>query len=276
MPSVDFPDWTRGYTIVPGSLYGVTAQDFPDWTDGITAITGTITPGQDFPDWVKAIANATATTPLTGMLVWHDATQIVGHVDGDALTTVPDLSGNGYNATGSTAHYWTSTTANIINGHPAFTIDSGGGSIAWRFPATSQPFTMFFVAQTAVFTGSQYLWSNTDGAPFSSFIDTSAALQMNNAGGGFATPPTIDTKAHVFSYIMTGGAGSEVLLDGAVKNTGNGGSKTIGSGWFGRSTGGTGTNWLGPMGEILVYNFAMTVNQHAAVYTYLQNKWGTP
>ena len=272
---VDFPDGTAGYTVVPGSLYGVVAQDFPDWTNGVTAIAGPITANADFPDWTKAVSDATPTTPLTGMLVWFDATQIAGHSDGDALTSVADLSGHGYNSTGANVHYWSTTTVHLINGHPGLTFDNLGAGLPQSFPTLPQPFTIFVVCQTANLAGAEYLWSAHDSGPLAVFINNAGQWQISNVPGGFPVGPAADTQAHIVSQIMTGTTGSEFLIDGLVVNSGNGGSKQFIPGWFGYE-GNIGTYWLGSMGEILVYNYAMNPAQHAAIYTYLHNKWGTP
>ena len=213
---------------------------------------------------------------VAGFVEHHDAqTSFAGNADGDAITVWPDLTANGYNLTG-TGHYYKTTSANLINGHPAVLFN--GTSDLWEndatFPASfAQPFTIQFVCRSKS-TSTQFLWISR-GAPHTDATigpDYEMSAPTTLFGG------TSDaTTAHVISCVCNG-ASSTLRVDGTVIQSGSAGANGITNGLnFGDTfPGGAHAFFSGSWGEILIYASALSTANLAANETALKAKWGTP
>lgn len=75
---------------------------------------------------------------ISGLTLWFAADKLTGFNDGDAVTTWPDLSGNGYDVTQGTAGSRPLYKTNIFKGLPALLFD---GSNDYLENTASDPFT---------------------------------------------------------------------------------------------------------------------------------------
>jgi hypothetical protein len=296
--NVDYPDWTRGLTIIPGNIALSATQDYPDWTDGVVDITGNIVAGQDFPDWVKAVGQITVaiTSPLqiSGCQYWYDASQITGVADNTALASWSDLSGNGYTLIQPGAAkptYFKTTGAKLVNGLPA----------VWYVAASSQvmsttavpniigagnTYTAFAVAQPAsnpagaAAVASQIITANPtyfnatrlSGSICAVARNTGSTPFIGSAGSAtigqpFRTGSIVDATPEVICR-SAGVAGTPTAITGTSAN----GGVAINIG----GAPGAAAYWDGAICEAFFYRGLLTASQITSVELYLQNKWGTP
>ena len=75
---------------------------------------------------------------ISGLTLWFAADKLTGFNDGDAVTTWPDLSGNGYDVTQGTSGSRPLYKTNIFKGKPALLFD---GTDDFFGNTTVNPFT---------------------------------------------------------------------------------------------------------------------------------------
>lgn len=294
--TADFPDWTGGVALIPGTVGTLGGVDFPDWTDGVVVVSTPLLPGQDLPDWTKAQSSVpgifTGPDKIANLFAWYDATQITGVADGAGLHTWPDSSGNGhYCSTGAAFPlYYNSTTAKLVNGLPAVWFDAttsnGLGSAPANFRNTTDgSFTCVAVAYH----------TNTPGN-----VGPGNANPSGGRGEGLyyasTTLTAIATDTLGNAYTATAGAVSTTSVDCLIAvctattvtaqvNGVNGTpaslahSPDVGASTFtiGGFVTGSGNNvQTGPVCEIMWWNRALTKAEQINMVYYCRNKWATP
>jgi hypothetical protein len=282
MPSQDYPDFTSGYTTVPNSG-PLTSADYPDWTDGYFDVTGVIVPGEDFPDWVKAVGQITVTptVPVGNYAGWWDATQISGVADGSALASWPDLSANTFNMTAAgTARptYYSTTSAGLINGHPAVSFNGTtnvmtNGAVLQN---TAPPVTLFAVfKQVSLVNGAVFFGEFAAFECFSlAYNSNQGHWEVSHHGTNLVNSQVPDTNPHVIVGVVNGSS-SLVQIDGGTVDTGTlpGNSSTTNPFAIGDYS----SSFMnGLIGEVIVYLSALSTVNQLRVTQYLKNKWGIP
>ena len=136
--------------------------------------------------------------PVSGYVAWWDAQAITGLADGAAVTTWPDASGGGHdlNTHLGTPTYYSSTTANLIHGHPAVKFNGDGWLATTGALAQAQPYTIFVEAQLAsttppkglIGTASDQVWFILAGGP-----------NWRISAGGFLSGGSPDLNPHAFT-----------------------------------------------------------------------------
>lgn len=216
---------------------------------------------------------------INGLQLWLDASQVSG-ADGDPVTTWGDLSGNGRNATQSTTAAKPTLKTAVQNGRSALLFDGTDDSIA---------------TAAAVFTGAAArtvvaIYRDTKGGAHVSPIcgqstgssgSTWFVLQSRNSGAvgdpylaGFAndlTGPAVDGlwKVAVVTY---DGATATTYKNGAQANTGAKTYNTVNQPF---AIGADASSFLGGyVGEIAVYNTALSAADRQRIERYLGAKWG--
>jgi len=230
---------------------------------------------------------------------WYDAANLNGNgskpSNGSTVSTWHDLSGHGYNATntgggatggqGTPVYY--ASGPNTINGHPAVWFgDSGGNDLGFSMAGINSgnsPSTVFVVGQLTGYSNN-WGWRVAYGAAsnggargigqnpgnqldFTTFGADVAGPALNN------NPPTPVVAEATFgpgnSLVGTynySGLTSTVSANPTLTTGTNGGH--IG----GRVDGGI-EYWPGSVGEVLIYNGALSVAQQQAVEAYLAYEW---
>jgi hypothetical protein len=228
----------------------------------------------------------TAPTDIAGCKLWLDA-----YSAGVPITTINDKSGNGRTAT-STGSASPILTAYGINGRPAiyFPNPSSGVTPSYFFrgsvPLSGSSASTFVVCTPILSTtsGNPRILSFGDGTSNADFGQSNLGLPLdqenstfnayrfsNNVGGTAITPGT--------SYIMdTVFTGTTISL---YKNGGTPVTATHGSLSFNVTqytlacyNASTTALFTGYIGEVIIYNTALTDTQRRQVETYLSNKWG--
>jgi hypothetical protein len=225
-----------------------------------------------------------ATLPFTtGLKLWLDATTGVT-TSGSTVTGWADQSGNGHD--GSHTSGSPQLIGGAINGLPAINFDGAADYFALAGGAVlaSDSFTIFAVAtDTGPSAGYRNIYSNWDaGNSWSSvFLGTADGDSPARSGrltdGLYATNVIGDPTTPFISWgVYQGGVNAELFLDGAsvgseaqnnlpADDTNPNGQREQGS--F------SGEFWQGLIGEVLVYEGALTPDEHAEVYGYLYAKW---
>ena len=288
--SVDFPDFTRG--IVKFTSAGtVTAVDFPDWTDGLVVLSSPLAPPGDLPDWTKAVSEVAGASPAppvtTGLLAQYDAQQITGVADGTAVSSWADLSGNGLTLTQSTPAnqptYYKTTAAHLINGHPAIFFAGVQNSVFYDLAnaslASQTTWTVFAVVKCDHFSGfNAQTFTGDTGAttPFRFLYDTVLHDYQVGNNGGTITGGTPDGNPHLLCAVNNG-ASSLLALDGTTLTSGTLGLVAIAPPFHVGSAGAANTGpFFGSIGEVVVYNGALSTSDQSSVTGYLKSRWGIP
>jgi hypothetical protein len=225
-------------------------------------------------------------TPFpSGLVAWHDAQQIAGKADGDALDTWPGLEGLSHHLTkaGATSALYRSGVGENINGHACVRIVADATcyfTYAMDILSAAAAGEVFVVAKNdadpAASEGRSGFWSfgTSDYRTHHPYTDG----KLYEGWGRYARVdcgnPTANLAAMHVHNVSSQAAGWTVYLNGSViyttgTNTVNFGASGI---RVGRSSG-TGANYAGVLGELVVFNRALSGPENAAVYATLAAKW---
>ena len=223
----------------------------------------------------KAFAVPTPDT-LTGLVTWMRASDLVGVVaDGDPIDTWTDRMGNGNATAVTTARPLFRATG--FNGRPGIEFTS---TDAFTFSKTvSSDWTVIAVVMPNNYSAHR-LWSHNSAGSFGTTpyfsVQTSGKL-TNSSGTGTPLAESFDAIEIDYPYIHTctmdsgGSTGprnqyfNRTLSHTATVNNFNYVVTTLGNG---------GANqWLGFMGEYLIYDHDLTDAELNTVYAYLESRW---
>ncbi len=231
----------------------------------------------------------TPSLPVTnGLVAWHDAQAITGNVEGDALMAWADGSGssNPLSSVGTTNPlYRDGAHADHINGHPCVRIVADATcylQYASYILSGASAGEIFAVlkndADPAASAGRSGLWafsqSNfdvhhpyTDGKIYEAF-GRASRVDCGNPAPSLAA-------MHVYNVLSRSGEWTVNLNGAQLYTTATNTVSFLSSGIFpriGRSQGSS-YNYAGLIGEVLVFNRALTAQERTEVYNYLAAKW---
>lgn len=227
-----------------------------------------------------ARAHAVVPTDIAGMVLWYDASQITGKVDGDTVTSWSDSSGNGWSATNGAFNAPTYET-NEINGRPVvrFVAASsqalrstytqvGGSTAAW---------TMFVVARATGGADERIVGSiyPTNSNWLLGWHAAKEAVAYYN--NGFVVGSGAVT--HTFRQFTGKGDGTTgyFYAEGVLLGTLGGGAGQNPNGGIALSgyDGGGGTAELsnGEIAEVILYNGMLSDSDREAIEAYLHTKY---
>ncbi len=234
-------------------------------------------------------AAAAGGLPVAGAVLWLDASQITGLSDGAAITTWPDMSGNGYNATQTGASTLKPTyKTGIANGKPIARFDGGdflvlGVPVGINF-APTDGYSLFVVAKSTASIG--YIiskFNSTQASPFAALWDnttiyggfpysTNATGGTRSNPGGFSIASIVTPATSGNGALRVNGGASASLTRGSTDITANGIDFLVGAR---RSTANTGsaTYFNGDMAEIIIYASALSDANRQAIEAYLAAKY---
>jgi hypothetical protein len=216
--------------------------------------------------------------PVTaGLVRFFDASQLAGYMNGNPVSTWPDLSGNGANATVPGGNVSPTYVANAVTetGRPALYFPKNGGtgnSGALHFTRASNIRTVF-----AVFKGNSFLLTDTDAYHFHRPGDdnpadplwdgpsqhnwTSAnivngATYVNGTsvnGSSYAMPTALHSGFNLVEVITTGNVQADSFNKDRTYHAGN-----------------------QYQAEVIIYNRTLTEQERLTVENYLIKKWFGP
>lgn len=223
---------------------------------------------------------------ISGLALWLKADAITSLTDGQAIATWTDSSSNARNATQATAGARPTYKTGILNGLPVARLDGGDyvetATFALNGGSVPTGITMFGVA-TLTAAGSfpmLAVWDSSTNELRCNDTTGKPEFTANGGGPGFGTAAAITgTGAHVMTGRFTDSSDAiECWVDGAATATGTSAAALTNltrSAVIGARTGGS-LFWTGDIGEVLIYNGALSNTDRAAVEAYLKGKWGTP
>ena len=227
-------------------------------------------------------------TDIAGLLLWLDASQIVGLNDGDPVSTWTDLSYNNGDATQSTGSKKPTFKIAVQNGRNAVRFDGVDDYIEnsiWTGLSGVSAATVLAVCRTTTANDYAFAWHSLDrmrvmqGTGQTAFSTASATI--------YGSYPQASTSTLVNTCIYDGSASGNAnrlrtWIDGsqqtlsftgtvpATLDAGNG--HTVG----GQTGGGGGYDWSGDVCEVIVYGSALSDANRQLLESYLRTKWGTP
>ena len=225
-------------------------------------------------------------TSITGLRLWMDATDTSSMTfsSGSNISQWRDKSGlsNHATATGSPV-----LTGNSINAFPAI-VTSSGQHFTGPTSVTGTTLTVFAVAKTTRTLPNngldQRLVSLVNGANVD-YGRADSVIALFNQGSGSSSITTWRLSSVAGSVIATNTPFQVVSkydgTNGFIWEDGTSGGSSASSGTFGITKYGIGNqanptseNWNGSIGEVLIYNVALTDTQRQLVEGYLAWKWG--
>lgn len=247
---------------------------------------------------LRAAGGGVTPRQFLGLKLWLDASTISGLVDSDPVTTWTDLSGNGNNATQSTAAAKPTYKTSVINGRPVVRFDGvddylTSTGVVSGFAAQDQPLTVFTVVKANDISVNRALWSlgsSVSNYPYLWHYIAATSPNYNATLRDDAASATKDFPTSALPYstvanavattLVTTGTSGSLYVNGTLLNAAadvDVGVSTftyLGIGAQVRST--DINNFLsGDIAEIVVYNRALTADERQQVERYLGNKWGT-
>lgn len=278
--------WRRNGTPIGGATantYLLTGADASTNVDCV--VTGANAFGSMFQD-SNDIAIA-PTSPVAGYRVWYDASQLLGYVNNDPVTTWTDLSVNGFNLTSGTTFRPLYKT-NALNGLPGIQfdgVDDKMTSLATIIQAGYQN-TIYMVIKgldaPVLPDASFYFDSDSSGTLNRRFIQGfttvgQAKVAAGRDGGGGSGNVNATVGENLLIAMKFDGATSLLRLNGdtgrqtsMVLSTNTGAAAPIFIGCSDQTLNFAAATFC----EILVYPSALNSSDFAAVEAYLKAKWG--
>ena len=217
---------------------------------------------------------------IAGLKLWLDANKITGLSDGDPVTTWSDLSGNGKDATQAAGGAKPTYKTGIQNGRSVVRFDGSSDFMetAAFSPDLSQPNTIIIVMNVKDAEGdSFYIFDGIDGTKRHAWL-TNATRTPDGPDfyAGAEWKPDVDMPKNAWHYhgILYNGASSEWWLDGVSKGTGNTGSHVLSGLTIARNETTVFVYLDGDIGEILVYDGALSSADRGSLDSYLSGNWG--
>lgn len=221
---------------------------------------------------------------LSNLALWFKADAITGLVNGDPVATWSDESGNTRDATQATAAKQPTYATAVQNGLPVVRFSDASSqrlATAAFAAALTQPNTIFVVGNHAatggtrgyfidgIASGNRQAFARGLGSDNGKFGLFAGAASASNVDGPLVTIPT----GMLLWTVVFNGASSSIRKSRAAYSSGDPGSHSlsglsIGSGWsdaFGYLP--------GDVGEIIVYDRALTTAERDQVEQHLTDKW---
>lgn len=229
---------------------------------------------------VKAFAAATnyktsavySSMPVWSMFgtpsLWLRADALTSAINGDAIASWPDISGNAKHATQASASLQPIFTTGVANGRPVLRFDGTNDAMSTTLSIAANPFTIFVVysCRTATSTGRRVISGSTNWlmGPYNN------AYQSFN--GAFIAGPTVVVNGFVLQDHRQSGSTAEMwtakTLRGSNSNTNAPGTIHIGAaGMFSEPIN-------GDVAEIVIYNTALSTTDRQTVENLLSTKYG--
>lgn len=217
-----------------------------------------------------------ALAALGTLRAWYKADSLVLN-DGDAVASWTDESGNSRHAVQATGANKPLYKTNIVNGRPAIKFDGVNDFLATAsFGATTQPMTIYFVAQRVGTTASGYQLADGivvgNRMTLESVVTT--GLPLIFAGASLSGIEDLGSSAFLFKAVFNG-ASSKISINDIHHATGSASTGTITGITLGAAYNGT-AGWNGYIAEAMYFDGAVTTDNDFAIKRSLMAKYGIP
>jgi hypothetical protein len=227
-------------------------------------------------------------TSIAGCELWFDATDTATITKvGGLVSQWNDKSGNVNNVTQATGADQPNWTLASINTQPAVIFNGSeflANVAATGLPQGTAASSIFSVMESTSQPSFPFLvsWGSSGGDFSLAFNDGAlAGIGARSTNANAYATALLNTSPHVLSAIFTGPAlptNYLQYLDGTAQalTTGELGNVTISGNALsiGSLVGGGSFGWVGPIGEIIVYNSALGMANQQTLEGYLAWKWG--
>jgi hypothetical protein len=216
-------------------------------------------------------SHVTSFTPasISNISLWYAANSITGKVDGDAIASWSDLSGNGNNMVQATGTKQPLYKTGQVNGLPALRFDSTDDAMGTTY-SVSNPFSAFVV----------YAWTGTGGARrvlngannwlLGPRSDTGSNYKYYNSN--FIVGPALSANTWVYETVTQDSGGATFRHNGASQGTNA--NNTAPGGLVLGAGGGFPEAAASDIAEIIFYSRLLTSDEVALVEGYLKSKYG--
>jgi hypothetical protein len=242
---------------------------------------------------VQYLANKYEPVPFTpksvnGLTAWWDASQETIYTSGSAVSGMTDFGPSGYHAQQSTSGneptYITNALSGIGSGsRPAFSFDGTNDhmDVTPLAPSGVNNYTVFLVFNSPSHSTNSILGVNgTNNRFFEITTSGSSTLRLSggghtlNMGSGYQTNVT-----HIFTETRQNpNSNRTIYMDGnptaQASGTSNPQATTFNLSNLFVDGDGTGRNFSGLVGELILYNRALDATELSGVHTYLREKYG--
>lgn len=225
---------------------------------------------------------------FSGLYAWYDASQETGLVDGQVLTQFTDFSGNGRHTSraGGTPNFTYQT--NELNGLPVFRGTEDRMIIPDGVPGTSTWSVYLVVVMDSLPNAARYF---LDGSPDDShryaqfmratFVSVGVLVWNSVAFDNGDNPHFADAPANTASgtwrrLVAVRGTNLQIWQDGSAGSSvaaGTGTTQAAEMAIFGSARDSL-ASFIWRMGEVGIYNRALTTSERVELDTYLSAKWG--
>ena len=238
--------------------------------------------------------------PTNGLRIWLAADSISGgDLNGSTVATWPDLSGNGYNATQSTASYQPALVTNSLNGLPVVRFAANYSNNTYQYMTTAYTeqlnnFSAIVVYRDdGIVTFAEKLIDKDSSSGPTGFCMGRTGTKCQRSGAAMCwtwnsvvTATLTDGTPHVLSAVRSGTTSTSSTFTifgdglGVTPEAAAGGStdsSPLGIGYANQAwqDGDDYTAYLGgDIAEIFVYDVALSSTDLQTVDTYLANKYG--
>lgn len=210
---------------------------------------------------------------LPRLILWGDASQLVGLADADPVSTSTDFSGSGNDATSSLTARPLYKTA-IANGLPVLRFDGSNDILTTpSITPSGNPFSMFLVTRPANVAGN-YRMMGLFGATLARFfLNTGTGLPAYTIGAASALGAALTTTAF---WVLVGtydGNTRVSLFTNGVRTTNATTASTV-SAAVATVGSGSGVFYPGDIAEYGIYDTYVTDDDAARLSRGLMQKWG--
>lgn len=242
----------------------------------------TLTPGV----WPRRMAPTAVSDPLAAAIANYDAStlgSLLGLANNDPVSSVPDLTGRGYDLAQGTAAKQPVFKTSVQNGLSVIEFDgatspNGDFLLSPTIPL-ARPYTVFLVCKfnEANLTAGQYLalsggLSNLGGA-LRRASDTTVQISSTSVGTAITTTPNAwHLYTATFGTSPAGALGIDAGAETADANIGS--TVAVGVCLGANSNGANGTKLQ--VGQLVIVNASMSNADKAAIQALLKAKWATP
>jgi len=184
----------------------------------------------------------------------------------DGSTPVADLTGNGYDLTGSY-----SGVSGSINSIQAGEFDGVDDYLEASWAGEAQPNTTYIVARLRTIGTAQFIFDGDTPESMGLLSDGNAQYRILS-GGSAVVSGSSDTNNHIFD-VLWDSPDSNLSVDGTLTLSGDSG--TADSDGITLAARGDLVNYADiVIGEVLQYNVGHNSSTQSKVRSYLSNKWG--
>ncbi len=232
---------------------------------------------------VLSCATDSSLTIKSGLTVWYDATDVDcdGNssnepATGDKVAVWRDKSTSNHDASVSDVTYAPSYyKTSAINNMPALSFSSGQYSSTAAMTLAGNNSIIMILDSTS--TQSANLWASSTDSQNIKLLYQGVNIIGQIGGGSASSSAYYSNTPAILSYIYSEGSSSKIYINGHQGTAGSSPYPNIDTNSVSyniASSSGGSSSYSGLIGEVLVYNQALSEEDRITVESYLSNKWG--